>query len=320
MPAYNAANYIGEAIGSVLNQTFTDFELLIINDGSTDDTELVIRSFRDERIRLVNQPNQGIAAALNKGLELATSDLIVRFDADDICYPHRLATQFHFMKEHPACVIAGSSADYITETGDYVFTSHPPAFSNSDIQSAAKRICPFIHSSVIYRKAIIQQLGGYNEQAHSFEDHMLWQSVLQQGEAINFRKPLIQVRLNAASITIDEQWRPKHFHQIKKKVLVEKKISPEQGRQLLNILQAQDHQELKESAYHSLLAKKFLWNNHQPQKARFHLQKVLARNPLHWKSYFFYALSFLPQAFLQSGYRLLKPQPFSFTRQLQHNG
>jgi glycosyltransferase involved in cell wall biosynthesis len=320
MPAYNVANYVGEAIQSVLSQSFTEFELVIINDGSTDTSESVIRSFRDERVVLINQPNKGIAAALNKGLEQAKANYIVRFDADDICYHHRLAKQFCFLKENPACIIAGSAADYIDERGEYVFTNHPPAFTDGDIKRLAKRICPFIHSSVIYKKEAILQHGGYNEHAHSFEDHLLWQSVLQNGKAFNFSEPLIQVRLNAASITVDEQWRPKKFHQIKKRVITDNKISAAQGAQLLHIIQSQDNQELKESAYYSLLAKKFLWNNYQPQKARTNLRKVLAQNRLHWKSYCFYALSFLPGSFLQTGYRLLKPQTASFTHQIQNNG
>src|SRR5688572_21507514 len=86
MPVYNAEKYVRDAISSILNQTFTDFELLIVNDGSTDDTGRIISSFNDPRITLVEQPNMGVAAALNKGLEYAKAEYIARFDADDICY------------------------------------------------------------------------------------------------------------------------------------------------------------------------------------------------------------------------------------------
>jgi glycosyltransferase involved in cell wall biosynthesis len=87
MPAYNAGKYIHEAISSVLAQSFTNFELLIVNDGSTDDTLAVISSFNDARIRVINQTNKGVAAALNNGLQHAQAPYIARFDADDICYP-----------------------------------------------------------------------------------------------------------------------------------------------------------------------------------------------------------------------------------------
>jgi len=308
MPAYNVSNFIGDAIRSVLSQSFKEFELIIVNDGSTDDTEKEIRSFHDERIVLINQQNLGIAAALNAGLKIARAEYIARFDADDICYPHRLETQYRFMTENPDYVIAGSTADYIDEKGIYVFTNYPPAFSDKEIRASQKRICPFIHSSVIYKKEKVVQNGGYNQHAHSFEDHLLWQAITAEGMSCNFYEPLIKVRLNPESITIDEQWRPKIFHLIKKQVIETNSITEEQGHHLQHIIQSQNTKRLKESAYHSLLAKKFLWNNYQPQKARKNLARVIAQNRLHWPSYCFYALSFLPQPLLQKGYRLFKPQ------------
>ena len=100
MPAYNAGKYIAEAIESVLQQTFKDFQLLIINDGSTDNTEEIIRSFKDEGILLMNQSHKGIAVALNKGLSKANSPYIARFDADDICFPERLQKQISFLENN----------------------------------------------------------------------------------------------------------------------------------------------------------------------------------------------------------------------------
>src|SRR5476651_1795687 len=101
MPAYNAGKYIGDAIKSVLEQSFGDFELLIVNDGSTDDTVKIIESFHDPRIRVIHQDNQGVAAALNNGLKHARSPYIARFDADDICSHKRLEIQYDFMLSNP---------------------------------------------------------------------------------------------------------------------------------------------------------------------------------------------------------------------------
>ena len=97
MPAYNAAQYIAEAIQSVLEQTFTNFELLIVNDGSTDHTSNVLASFTDPRIRVINQVNGGVSVALNAGLREARGTYIARFDADDVCYPYRLEQQYLFV-------------------------------------------------------------------------------------------------------------------------------------------------------------------------------------------------------------------------------
>lgn len=312
MPAFNVERFIAEAIHSVLNQSFKDFELIIINDGSSDNTENCIKEFKDPRIILINQSNRGIAYAINKGLSIARSELIIRFDADDICYPHRFVKQYQFMLEHPEYVIAGSSADYIDEKGEFVFTHERLPYSNEQIKARYKTVCPFIHSSVTYRKQSVIDCGGYNEHAHSFEDHLLWQEVLKKGKAKNFAEPLIQVRLNPESITIDEQWRPKSFHLIKKKVLQQNFISETEGAVLLRIIREQNNKHLKEGAYYALLAKKFLWNNHQPEKARANLIKVMALNKFHLKTYLFYALSFLPAQMLEQGYKLLKYQTSLF--------
>src|SRR5688572_25142970 len=104
MPVYNAEKYLKEAIDSILQQTLTDFEFLIIDDGSTDASVRIIRSYADSRIRLVqNETNAGITVTLNKGIELAKAPLIARMDADDISYPMRLQRQYDFFLAHPYC-------------------------------------------------------------------------------------------------------------------------------------------------------------------------------------------------------------------------
>jgi glycosyltransferase involved in cell wall biosynthesis len=306
MSAYNVERYIGEAISSVLAQTFTDFELIVVNDGSTDRTEDVVRSFTDPRICLVSQPNEGIAAALNHGLRLARAPLIARFDADDICYPRRLEQQYHFLTTHPDYLLVGTAAKYIDERGEYVFTHRPPALTNDAVQALKKQICPFIHSSVLYRKDPILACGGYCAHAHSFEDHLLWVEVLKRGKGCNLPEPLVQVRLNPGSLTIDERWRTRRFLQLKAKVLRTESITAEEGAELLRILRQQDNRRIKEGAYYALLSKKYLWNNYQPGKARTALRRVLALNRTHWSSYLYYLVTFFPQPVLQRLYRLAK--------------
>src|ERR1700755_1199399 len=108
MPAYNAEHYIAEAIASVLQQTYANFELVIVNDGSTDGTRNIIKTFRDPRIKLIDQANMGVAAALNTGLGHARAPYIARFDADDICYPERLEKQLDFLQSNPDYILVGS--------------------------------------------------------------------------------------------------------------------------------------------------------------------------------------------------------------------
>jgi glycosyltransferase involved in cell wall biosynthesis len=302
MPAYNAADFIEEAIQSVLAQTFTDFELLIVNDGSADDTEKIIRSFADPRIRLINQANYGISAALNTGLSAANTDLIARFDADDTCYPHRLAEQYKFLRDHADHCIVGCTANYHDINDDYVFTYRPPGITNEEIQQLKTRTCPFIHSGVLYRKQPILDAGGYNPHAHTFEDHLLWIKVLQHSKAYNLPQTLLKVRLHPGSVTIDEKWRSKRFSEVKQAALRLGTISEKEGNELLGLIKGQDTSRIKEGSYYALLAKKYLWDNHQPVKARQNIRKTLSFHPADIKSYLMWLLSFLPKSAIRKIY------------------
>ena len=308
MPAYNTGKYIDTAIRSVLAQHFSNFELLIINDGSTDDTEQVIRSFSDPRIRLINQQNQGIAAALNLGLLNANAALVARFDADDICLPTRLQEQFDFMQAHPQHIIVGSDALYIDRDGEYVFAHRMAAHTHEEITALPALQCPFIHSAVLYRKAPIMEAGGYNTHALAFEDHLLWSIILKQGKAANISNPLLQVRLNPESVSIDEKWRTRRFREIKSKALQTGLITAEEGEELHSILQRQNNYRIKEGAYYSLLGKKYLWDNHQPEKARASLIKAIRIHPARLDSYAIWLLSIFPAGFIQWVYQHFKQQ------------
>jgi glycosyltransferase involved in cell wall biosynthesis len=302
MPAYNAAKYIGEAIESVLSQSFGDFELVIVNDGSTDDTVKVVRSFSDPRIKLIHQSNMGIAAALNKGLSVANAPFIARFDADDICLPDRLKIQFEFIKAHPDYIIVGSDADFIDMYDNHVFTYSPGWHSNEEIAELDKNICPFIHSTVIYKKEIIIKAGGYDVNAYAFEDHLLWMKILKEGKVCNLPEVLLKVRLNPESITIDEKWHHKRFIELKYNAIQKGTITEAEGQEIKNLLKQQHNSKIKEGAYYSLLGKKYLWNNYQPAKARTNLRMTLSFQPWDLKTWGLLMLSYLPGDFIQGLY------------------
>jgi glycosyltransferase involved in cell wall biosynthesis len=303
MPCYNAGKYIAEAIDSVLAQTFRDFELLIINDGASDNTADIIRSFSDERIVLIEQEQQGIAAALNNGLLHARADYIARFDADDICLSDRLEKQYRFMLEHPGCIVVGSAADYIDHNGQYVFTHLPAAKTNAEIQALSLHSCPFIHASVMYKKDVITGIG-YNMHAHSFEDHLLWQQLKTKGEMYNMPEQLLRVRLNPGSITIDERKRPPAFHRIKANALQSGTISSQEGDKLRQLINGQNNMAVKQGAYYSLLAKKFLWNNYNPVRARQHMKTAIALNNFDINDYLLLCASYLPKKIIVNLYSL----------------
>ena len=299
MPAYNAALYIREAIDSVLHQTYHDYELLIINDGSSDTTKDIIESYTDKRIRLVSQENKGIATALNTGLQLAKGELIARFDADDICLPGRLEKQFGFMEANPACIITGSEAEYITENGEHLFHFKCPAYTNEEIKNIIYHTCPFIHTTVMFRKDVVLKAGGYPADAHNFEDHLLWIQLRTYGNYCNIPFPLVKVRINPASATMDEKWRGSRYRRLKQRILHRGTVTGEEGEQLKAILQEQDKEKIKRGSYYALCGKKFLLNNHEPGKARQQLVKAIRIYPYRFDNYVLYILSWFPASFLK---------------------
>lgn len=298
MPAYNAGKYIREAIESVLQQTHRNFELLIVNDGSTDDTVSVVLSFNDPRIALVNKEHEGIAQSLNTGLRLADSHYVARFDADDICMPDRLEKQFNFLEDHPDYVLTGCDAEYILENGEYLFSFKCIAHSNEEIQRNMYVYCPFIHSSVMYKKHEVIKAGGYNAHAHNFEDYLLWTALAKMGKMQNLREPLIKVRFNPASVTIDEKWRGDRFRRLKRAATTRGSITREEGDEILSIIKKQDISKIKEGAYHALCGKKFLADNYQPSKARTHMRRAISIRPLRLDNYLLYAVSYMPESFI----------------------
>jgi glycosyltransferase involved in cell wall biosynthesis len=304
MPAYNAGKYIAEAIQSVLDQTFTDFELLIINDGSTDETVKTINSFGDPRIVLIDQENKGISAALNVGLNVARAPYVARFDADDVCYPDRLKIQYDFITAYPQYSVIGSAANYVDAEGHYIFTHHPAAHLDEEIQQLKYSVCPFIHSSVIYKKELVVNNGGYSEHAYTYEDHFLWVNILKNEKACNLSQALIKVRLNPESTTVDERWHSRKFRSIKYSTLKSQRITEAEGDLLYQISGKQYPSRKKKGAYYALCGKKFLVKNYQPAKVRFNIAKAISLHPFRLDNYIIYAASYFPEKMINWLYNI----------------
>ena len=299
MPAYNAGKYIEAAVESALDQTFADFELLIVDDGSSDDTVSVIQGFADDRIRLVRQEQGGVSAALNTGLQHARGEYICRFDADDICFPQRLARQVEFLDANPDYLLVGSDAEYISEDGEHLFNFSCAGHTHEEILDKLYRFCPFIHSAVMYRKGPILQAGGYSLLAHNFEDYLLWVRLVALGRCHNLDEALIRVRINPASATIDEKWRGRRFNHLKQQIIRRGSITEKESAELLSIIKKQETKKIKEGAYHALCGKKFLQENYRPARARWHVTRAIYAHPLRLDNYAMLALSFLPSGFIR---------------------
>lgn len=176
MPIYNAEPYLAKAVESILLQTLKDFELVLINDASTDKTLQIINKFKrkDKRIRVINnKKNLQMAESLNLAINLAKSDLIARMDQDDISLPNRLEIQYAFMRSHPKVAIVGNNIIIIDEEGKITGKRTYPTTSNS-LKKMLFRYSAFAHPTVMFRKSAFQKIGEYDPTLHPCEDIDLW--------------------------------------------------------------------------------------------------------------------------------------------------
>jgi len=257
MPVYNAEAYLKTAIDSILNQSYPHFEFLIIDDGSTDATAQILKTYTDKRIRVIEQKNSGVSGALNTGLQAAKGKYIVRFDADDIALPQRIELQLQFMVENPDYVIVGSDVDYLTESGEFIFSYSNTGHSDAEIRARIYQKNPFIHSAVMAVREVMLKCGGYDALAHTFEDHLLWINMLPHGKVCNLKTVLVQVRLNPQSVTSDERLRGSTFLNLRQVILNRHgPVTEAEGNTLLSVLKSQNSKTDKAIGYHTIVAKK----------------------------------------------------------------
>lgn len=203
LPVYNGGIYLAKAIESILNQSYTNFELIIINDGSKDNSKQVITSFKDNRIRFIDQSNKGLAPTLNIAASFCTGEYIARMDQDDISYPDRFLIQSTFLQTHPAISVISSAVNYIDESGNYLGRSFPvthPVIIKKYLLYKGSVVC---HPCVMMRKKDLENVGGYSELVGGrFTDYHLWVKFVRRGYKIqNLSQILLQYRILESSMT-----------------------------------------------------------------------------------------------------------------------
>jgi glycosyltransferase involved in cell wall biosynthesis len=203
MPVYNAQRYLAEAVESILNQTFEDFEFLIIDDGSTDRSRKILERYaaQDPRIVLISRPNAGFVATLNELLSKAKGELIARMDADDISLSDRFARQVEFLRQNPDVVCVGGAQDWIDEAGRLLLY-HKEAEQDTEIQQ--QLLCgrtAINHPSALIRRAALLQVGGYDASLFPAEDLDLWLKLGEIGKLANLSNTVIKYRQHSRSIS-----------------------------------------------------------------------------------------------------------------------
>jgi len=197
MPAYNAQKHIRQAVESILRQTFTKFEFIIINDASTDKTLQIIRSLskKDIRIKIVNNDMRlDIAGSLNRGIRLARSNIIARMDADDIAVPHRLERQYARITKSEKIAVVGADILIIDASGNHIGIRKYPR-SSRELKKCLFRYSPFAHPVVMLRKNLFEKVGKYNPKYSPTEDLDLWFRLGRKYEFISVPEQLLKYRV-----------------------------------------------------------------------------------------------------------------------------
>lgn len=206
IPIYNAEKFLREAIDSMLNQTCTDFELIILNDESTDSSWEIITSYNDPRIRPVNyETNIGLNKSLNCGIELAKGEYIARMDGDDISLPNRLLEQVAFMDSHPDIGIAGSWVKVIGDKTEYVWEYYADP---DKVKASILFVSSLAHPTVIMRRSLLDKYNlRYQDLRGSAEDYELWSRASECFRMANMGKVLLNYRVsgdNRSSVFLDK--------------------------------------------------------------------------------------------------------------------
>ncbi|SHI94601.1 glycosyltransferase [Aquimarina spongiae] len=293
MSVYNGERHLREAIDSILNQTFKDFEFIIVNDGSTDSSEKIIQEYQDDRIRYIKRENGGLSAALNTGLFVAKGKYIARMDADDFSVPDRLEKQFDYMEKNPNLVALGGGITYMEEEGDLIF-SYVNTMSPDQIRENILQMCPIAHPTVFYRTDVAQKCGGYYEKIKQyFEDHLLFKKMLKYGDLYSLQEPLLHYRLVSTSITSNKEFMSEYLA-IRQRTLVNESISDEDRDRLFEIKKhGNTNLNFKKSKYHLYLGKLYLWKNVNKKKSRKNL-RISLKNHFKLATLALYMVTFLP--------------------------
>jgi glycosyltransferase involved in cell wall biosynthesis len=204
MPAYNEHRYVISAVTSVLTQTFTDLELIVVDDGSTDETPDLLSLLDDPRIVVVRQENGGMASALNAGTARARGEYVARMDADDLSLPDRIRRQVNWLDAHPDVAILGTAFRRIDDEGRAVDTTRMLT-SHEELRRDLFICSPFGHGTIMIRTAVLLQAGGYDGSYWPAEDYDLWRRVMATHRAANLPDVLYEYRVHGGNSSTAEQ-------------------------------------------------------------------------------------------------------------------
>lgn len=194
MTTYNAERHIGEAIESILNQSIKDWELIIVDDGSTDSTERIIGNYQDQRIRFEHRARCGRARALNEAVSLARGDWVANLDADDVSLPHRLELEVDFLEKNRDYGLVGTAKPIVIDGHGKIVDVQTRPRDDLELRNALKKYNPFFHSAVMFSKEAWRLVGGYNESIPCLIDYEFWIRIASRYKVVNLEGPMSKKR------------------------------------------------------------------------------------------------------------------------------
>lgn len=198
--AYNAEKYIESCVNSVLNQTYSNIEIIVVDDCSTDNTGVILDSYSDKRLIVIhNEANCGLTVNLNKAILISHGEYIARLDSDDICCKDRIAKQLEFMYLHPEVDVLGSNA-YLIDENDNIKGVTDETIGDVRIKEKVVLLNPFIHPTVFFKADVLKKYM-YNEAFRSCQDFELWVRMQKNIHFENMKEPLLYYRLNFEGVT-----------------------------------------------------------------------------------------------------------------------
>ena len=213
MSVYNAGRYLRDAVESVLSQSFSDFELIILDDGSTDDSPNVLKEYaaRDPRIRVTVRENQGLTVTLNEGLAQARGEFIARMDCDDVCLPGRFARQLDYLRADPSLVCAGGHFELIDEKGRLLTRLRPPSDDESIQKLLLAGHTAICHPAAMMRREAVTRVGGYDPYFRTTQDLDLWLRLGEVGRLGNVPAVVLKFRQHGGSISETRRQEQRRF-------------------------------------------------------------------------------------------------------------
>ena len=303
LTVYNGADTLMSCLESIRHQTFTDWECIVINDGSTDGTEVLLNNLEDPRFRVYHQKNTGIWKSRNRAIGLANAGLIANIDADDTWQPEKLQRQVAYFQQHPDCVLLGTFTNILDHHYRFLYLEKKQT-NHQGLKKALEKGNQFTNSAVMFRKTAFDQVGGYPGQLPSgFEDYLLFYKLAQIGTIANYPEALVNYRVSYTSVTLRQE--APAFTALKMACIQAQTITPENAQTLLAIAKKQRQSRSRRRAgYHFFIGRAFLFYNFKRLQAVEHFLAALRWNPLYIKTWIYFLMALvLPQKHIQKFYK-----------------